>query len=111
MINKLALFVFCVSLLAGCGQQTGSEDGPDAAANTSFEATHAAAERALAEAEARRNAWSGPEVLLRASEAAFEGGRVHEAIELATEAKLLAELALAQADAEKDAWRSRVLSD
>ena len=111
MTNKLALFIFCVSLLGGCGQQTGSESGPDAAANTSFGDTHAAAEQAMAEAEARRNAWSKPEVLLRESEAAYADGRVDEAMELATEAKLLAELALAQADAEKEAWRTRVLSD
>jgi len=76
----------------------------------SFEAVYAAAASALAEAEARRNVWSKTDGLLKAAKKAHDDGQDEEAIRLATEAKLQAELAVAQAKREKEAWRGNVLS-
>jgi len=108
--NVLLLIVSTV-LFVGCGQTTNTGSDPEEAAGTSFEEVYAAAEKALAAAIARRNVWSKTEEMLDNSRVAFENGDVAAAIELATEAKLQAELALTQADFEEDAWRSRVLSE
>jgi len=54
--------------------------------------------------------WSKTEGLLRAAKTANADGRVEEAIILATEARLQAELAVVQAEREKEAWRGNVLS-
>lgn len=105
MIARFALAVLPF-LLFGCAGTGGEVEQP----GPGYEESYAAAERALAEAEARRNVWTPTEKLLQASRKAFDEGRVDEAIELATEARLLAELAVQQAETEKEAWRSRVLS-
>ena len=84
---------------------------PEAPADTAFDDAYAAAEAALAEAEAQRNVWSKTENLLKLSKAANSEGRTGEAIDLANEAKIQAELAIAQAVGEKEAWRTRVLGE
>ena len=111
MNRNFLLLIVSTILLVGCGQETSTGSEPEDAAGTSFEEVYAAAEKALAAATARRNVWSKTEEMLNNSRAAFENGDVAGAIELATEAKLQAELALIQADFEEDAWRSRVLSE
>ena len=111
MSKNFLLLIVSTVLFVGCGQTTNTGSEPEDAAGTSFEDVYAAAEKALAAAIARRNVWSKTEEMLNNSRAAFENGDVAAAIELATEAKLQAELALTQADFEEDAWRSRVLSE
>jgi PBP1b-binding outer membrane lipoprotein LpoB len=111
MSKNILLLIVSTLLFVGCGQATNTGSEPEDAASTSFEEVYAAAEKALAAAIARRNVWSKTEEMLDNSKIAFESGDVATAIELATEAKLQAELALTQADFEEDAWRSRVLSE
>ena len=110
MINKYAPLISCALLLAACGEQSDSSSPTGDAGTPSFASAYAAAEDSLAKAEARRNVWSKTEEMLENAKAAYDDGRVDEAIELATEARLQAELALTQADHEKEAWQSRVLT-
>jgi hypothetical protein len=111
-MNKLTtLLIACAFLLPGCGQETVSSSSPEHAGGPSFADIYAAAEQALAIAEAKRNVWSRTEGLLRDAKAAHADGHIVEAVALATEAKLQAELASVQADTEADAWRTRVLSN
>ena len=111
MINKYALLISSALLLAGCGERSDTSQPTADAGPTSFASAYAAAEESLAKAAARRNVWSKTEEMLNDAKAAYDQGRVDEAIELATEAKLQAELAVTQADHEKEAWRSRVLTE
>lgn len=111
MINKYAPLISCALLLAGCGEQSGTSNPAGDAGAPSFASAYAAAEESLAQAQARRNVWSKTEEMLENAKAAYDEGRVDEAIELATEARLQAELAVTQADHEKKAWRSRVLTE
>jgi hypothetical protein len=111
MINKYVPLISCALLLAGCGEQSDSSNPTGHAGAPSFASVYAAAEESLAQAAARRNVWSKTEEMLADAKAAYDEGRVDEAIELATEARLQAELAVAQADHEKEAWRSRVLTE
>ena len=111
MNTNFLLLIVSTVLFVGCGQTTNTGSDPEEAAGTSFEEVYAAAEKVIAAAIARRNVWSKTEEMLDNSRVAFENGDVAAAIELATEAKLQAELALTQADFEEDAWRSRVLSE
>ena len=111
MSKNIVLLIVSTFLFAACGQATDSAGEPEEAATTSFAGVYAAAEKALAAANARRNVWSKTEEMLSDAKAAFDNGDVEAAIELATEAKLQAELALTQANFEEDAWRSRVLSE
>ena len=106
---NVVLLILCGLFLAACGSlpHDGREAGGSAA--TSFEDVYAAAELALAAAEASRNVWSRTEGLLRAAKTAHIEGRVEEAISLATEAKMQAELAVIQAEREKKAWQANVL--
>lgn len=111
-MNKIStLLTSFVFLLLGCGQETVSSSSSEHAGESSFADIFAAAEQALAVAEAKRNVWSRTEGLLRDAKAANADGRIDEAIALATEAKLQAELASVQADTEAEAWRTRVLSN
>lgn len=111
-MNKLSiLLVACAFLLPGCGQETVSSVSAEHAGGSSFAEIYAAAEQALAVAEAKRNVWSRTEGLLRDAKTADADGRTDEAIALATEAKLQAELASVQADTEAETWRTRVLSN
>lgn len=110
MSNYFALLIVSALLFAGCGQTTDTGGQPQGATD-SFADVYAAAEKALAAANARRNVWSKTEEMLSDSRVAFDNGDVEAAVALATEAKLQAELALTQADFEEDAWRSRVLSE
>ncbi len=111
-MNKLSiLLVSCALLLPGCGQETVSSGSSEHAGESSFTDIYAAAEQALAIAEAERNVWSRTEGLLRDAKAANADGRIDEAIALATEAKMQAELASIQTDTEAAAWRTRVLSN
>ena len=111
MIDKYALLISCALLLAGCGEQSDTSQPTDDTGPLSFASAYAAAEESLAQAESRRNVWSKTEEMLEYAKAAYDEGRVDEAIELATEARLQAELAVTQADHEKEAWRSRVLTE
>ena len=111
MINKYVPLISCALLLAGCGEQSDSSNPTGDAGAPSFASVYAAAEESLAKAEARRNVWSKTEEMLEDAKAAYDEGRVDEAIELATEARLQAVLALTQSDHEKEAWRSRVLTE
>jgi len=113
MNSKIVPLILCILLFAGCGQnQDSSADAAPAeeGGSASFDNAYAAAEEALAIAEERRNVWSKTEEMLHDSKVAFDEGRVDEAIQMATEARLQAELAVTQADREKEAWRSRVLA-
>jgi len=109
--KNFVLLIVSAFLFAACGQAADSGGEREDVAAASFEDVYAAAEKALSAATARRNVWSKTEEMLNEAKAAFENGDVDAAIELATEAKLQAELAVTQADFEKDAWRSRVLSE
>jgi hypothetical protein len=111
MNNRSFLLIFLAFLVVGCGQELAGSSAANDAQIASFEAVYAAAEEALAAAEDRRNVWSKTEELLSDAKSAFISGDLDSAIDLATEAKLQAELALAQADSEEGAWRSRVLSE
>lgn len=115
MHSIFILLIVSAFVFAGCGQaaDTGdvSEDVSEDAATSSFDEVYAAAEKSLAVAISRRNVWSKTGAMLSDAKAAFDNGDVDTAVELATEAKLQAELALAQADFEEDAWRTRVLSE
>ena len=111
-MNKLTtLLIACVFLLPGCGQETVSSSSPTHTGESSFADIYTAAEQALAVAEAKRNVWSRTEGLLRDAKAADADGRTDQAIALASEARLQAELASVQADTEAEAWRTRVLSN
>lgn len=103
MTMKRAVAAICVSLVLGCAQHVSSNDEPE-----SFADVYAEAEAALAAAEARRNVWSKTEGVLQQSKVAFDEGREDEAIKLAGEARLQAELALAQAIAQEKDWRSNI---
>lgn len=120
-IYGLIVLLFLVAS-TGCsqgGDETGTLSKPEAtsrddsqpAGGTSYDEVYAAAQEALAEATAARNVWSKTDALLERSKVAHEEGRLEEAIALASEAKLQAELALEQARAEQTAWRTRVLSE
>ncbi len=111
MNKNFVLLIVSAFLFAACGQATDTGGEPEDVAATSFDDVYAAAEKALAAATARRNVWSKTEEMLSDAKAAFENGDVDAAIELATEARLQAELAVTQADFEENAWRSRVLSE
>jgi hypothetical protein len=123
MTRNIALLFLCGTVLLACSEpsNTVSESTenvapaekatPAAPADTAFDDAYSAAEAALAEAEANRNVWSKTENLLKLSKAANSEGRTGEAIDLANEAKIQAELAIAQAVGEKEAWRTRVLGE
>ena len=111
MTKTSSAIILCTFLLAGCGQPADNASVAVGDPGSSFKAMYTAAETAIAEAAAKRNLWSKTEGMLRDSRTAFDAGRIDEAIELATEAKLQAELASAQVDNELEAWRGRVLSN
>jgi hypothetical protein len=112
MIKSSTLILLGTFLVAGCSQGSGGEDTSTAVKAVSpVEEAILAAEQALAEAEARRNVWSRSDFLLQSAKSANAEGRAEEALELATEARLQAELAIEQADSEQEAWRTRVLSE
>jgi len=79
------------------------------APSVSFADAYAAAEAALAEAAARRNVWSKTEGLLEQSKIAHDEGRQDDAVELANEARLQAELAVTQAISQKKDWQKNML--
>jgi hypothetical protein len=110
MVLRFACYGLVAALAFGCGERAQDSAVSRPGDAPSYEEVYAAAEQALAEAEARRNVWTPTEKLMAQSRQAFAQGRVDDAIELATEARLLAELAVEQAETEQDAWRSRVLS-
>lgn len=105
----VVLLILCGLSLAACESLPHNRDGSIESAATSFEDAYAAAEKALAAAEASRNAWSRTDGLMRAAKVANNEGRVEEATSLATEAKMQAELAVIQAEREKKTWQTRVL--
>ena len=103
MTRKLLFAFLILSLGAVWGRDTRAADA--------FAEAYAAAETALAQANAGRNVWSKTEGILQQSKAAYDAGRTDEAIALATEAKLQAELAIVQAESGKEAWKDNVLSE
>lgn len=129
MTRNIAFLLLCGVALSGCSERSKTDAGSTGATATEemaapeemieaghadttlFDDAYAAAEAALAEAAANRNVWGKTENLLQLSKAANSDGRVDEAITLANEAKLQAELAIAQTVREKEAWQSRVLAE
>lgn len=111
MRGNYIFLVPCALWLLGCADRDEPVSDTADVPAASFEETYAAAEQALARAEARRNVWAQTENLLQASQLAYGEGRRDDAIELATEARLQAELAVEQAEHEKQAWRTRVLTE
>lgn len=111
MHSNFILLIVSAFVFAGCGQAADTGDVSEDAATSSFDEVYAAAEKSLAVAISRRNVWSKTGAMLSDAKAAFDNGDVDTAVELATEARLQAELALTQADFEEDAWRTRVLSE
>lgn len=109
MIRKYLFVTICISALAGCGQE--SSDSDVALPGDSFAASYAAAVAALAEAEAHRNVWSKTDGILEQSKTAYDEGRMDDAIELANEARLQAELALAQSISQQTDWKANILSE
>lgn len=109
MSKTLIWLAATMLFISGCSQQQDTGDSLTNQSGLSFDEVYAAAENTLARAETRKTAWSNTDDLLRDAKAAFDDGRVDDAIILATEARLQAELALEQADAEEIAWRARVL--
>ncbi len=107
MIRKYAFVTICISALAGCGQE--SSDSDVASPSDTFAESYAAAEAALAEAEANRNVWSKTDGILGQSRTAYDEGRTDDAIELANEARLQAELALVQAISQKKDWKANLV--
>ncbi len=103
MTIKRAVATICIFFIVGCAQQSVGSDEPDSFANV-----YAEAEAALATATANRNVWSKTEDILRQSKLAFAEGREDDAIKLASEAKLQAELALEQAISQEEDWRSNI---
>ena len=123
MTRNIAVLLLYGAVLLACSEPSdtvsdstetatpAARSAPAALADTAFDDAYAAAEAALAEAESNRNVWSKTENLLKLSKAANDDGRAGEAIDLANEAKIQAELAIAQAVGEKEAWRARVLGE
>ncbi len=111
MFRIPVLIVLSVFVATGCSHMGEAATENSGSAATSYEDEYAAAQDALARAVAARNVWSKTEALLQQSQLANSEGRVTDAIALASEARIQAELALEQARSEQDAWRSRVLSD
>ena len=97
----MILLVLASASLSGCATTT-----PGADLSTYAGALEAAQ---LKQAEARElgHAWNTVEPLLRQAEAANDAGDEEEAIRLATEARLHAELSIEQAAFESEAWKTR----
>lgn len=109
MLRKITFLAICMSVMAGCRQE--SSNSGVALPSDSFADAYAAAEAALAEAEANRNVWSKTDGLLQQSKIAYDEGRTEDAVELANEARLQAELALVQAISQETEWKSNLLSE
>ncbi len=110
MIRNTVLLVACWFFATACQATPGPAEVPGAAAAVSFEEAYAAAENALAIAEAKRNVWTKTHEMLSSARKANDEGRTEEGIMLATEARLQAELAITQAEREKEAWRAAELT-
>lgn len=107
MIRKYVFLVLSLAVAAGCAQQPSGHSA--AAPVVPFAEAYAAAEAALAEASANRNVWSKTEDILQQSRIAYDEGRKDDAVELANEARLQAELALTQAISQKKDWQDNML--
>lgn len=115
----MALFL----LIGGCGTSEDSDNVPVSAsppvANVHTEATPsassgealAAAAAAIEVASQKRNVWVTSVALLKQAQSAADDGDEGNAIRLADEARIHAELAAKQADTEKTNWRARVLEE
>lgn len=93
--------------LAACGLSGCASTAPDL---STYAGAVEAAEQKQAEARELGHAWNTFEPLLSQAAAANDAGDEEEAIRLATEARLQAELAIEQAEFESEAWRTRVFS-
>ncbi|NOX68252.1 MAG: hypothetical protein GXP15_03625 [Gammaproteobacteria bacterium] len=107
MIGKYVFLAMGLAIVAGCGLQPSRDRS--ASPTVSFAETYAAAEAALAKAAASRNVWSKTEGLLQQSKIANDEGRKEDAIQLANEARMQAELALTQAISQEKDWQENVL--
>ena len=107
MIRKHLFLAIFASFMVGCGQQPSKADA--AMPGESFAESYAAAEAALAEATANRNVWSKTDGILKQSKIAYDEGRTEDAIRLANEARLQAELALTQAISQKKDWKANLI--
>ena len=93
-------------MLTGCGLYgcAGTAAAPDLA---TYAGAVEAAQQKQAEARELGHAWNTVEPLLQQAAAANDAGDEEEAVRLANEARLHAELAIEQAHAEASAWRER----
>ena len=107
---KLTALLIPAVLLVGCGASH-DEGQPETEAGATYEAVHTAAVAAIDAAAAKGHAWSTSDTLLAQARAAMDAGDEARALELASEARLQAEIALAQAEFEADAWRGRVIGN
>ncbi len=98
-IRSLIPALLFSGLLSGC-----AATGPD---TTTYAGAVEAAQQKQAEARELGHAWNTFEPLMRQAEAANDAGDEEEAVRLANEARLHAELAIEQAGSEASAWRER----
>ena len=91
------------AVLSGCASNTASSS-PDL---TTYAGALEAAQQKQAEARERGHAWNTVDPLLRQAAAANDAGDEEEAIRLATEARLHAELSIEQAEFDSEAWKTR----
>ncbi len=99
-MRYLTLILVC-GFVTACSTTT--DDNPG-----SYAATLAGAEAKIAEARDKGHAWTTFEALLQQAAAASDAGDEEEAVRLATEARLHAELAIEQSEFEAEAWKTRV---
>ena len=100
-IQTLILLAAGSIALSGC---TTSATAPDL---STYAGAIEAAQMKQTEARELGHAWNTVEPLLRQAEAAWDAGDEEEAIRLATEARLHAELSIEQAAFESEAWKTR----
>ncbi len=110
-------------LVGGCGTSEDSNNAPvsapspvadvhkEAMPSASFSEALDAATAAIEVASQKRHVWITSVVLLKQAQSAADAGDEENAIRLADEARIHAELAAEQADNEKANWRARVLKE
>ena len=101
-MRSTLLLILASAALSGCAASTASS--PDL---TTYAGALEAAQLRQAEARERGHAWNTVEPLLSQAAAANDAGDEEEAIRLANEARLHAELSIEQAEFESEAWKTR----
>lgn len=108
---KQFLVTLALFALAAFCQASEPQATVDNAASESYEQALQRAQAAIQTAAEKGHAWSTSDSLLEQAADAAESGDEANAIALADEARIHAELAIIQAESERSLWRSRVLSD